>query len=965
MAPAPSTSASAKPSPSETGDAPPPARQSGGDLMADARVEDLEDEVRDGPAANWEVAYVWSFVERFTALVDWKDANPDMPNVMAFEQALLDSSPAPVGGPRTSSRVKAKPITAVAHRAALASGGKKNGRAASPASSLSSLEDDEPDAEETAAVLAATSEPIDPVPPVFPAETPVPEASQLLRDIFDVFQSNLKGIKELNDYHGKKTWFHFLINFVSNRFTHDPVYRNGFRWETNLLRTKGLKPGQETEKKFWMLRWEDKIHLMRILVDFQLINAAPVRDLIKDNYDLGNQRIAKRDPDSNGLVVLPAGRTSTHLTLYHLDSSPRLYASCDPYKDNSAWICVCSTLKGYKAFLKTLAEPSKADKKAQALRGPFAKAAAGKKLKGKEVKEDKKAEERVTRARLEADLEEILEYEEAMEALEQRKARAAERAATRDARVARTLQRLSYTGTSTRSSRLRARGDTSRVTYGEDDAEDGGDAEGDDYEEDEPQQGRRKRRRANAAGDEASEAGDGESVGGSSRRSSVRPSIPGERRSNRLQLRDQQDDEEDGTPAAAMEEGGAEEGANGAKEEDAEQADGAAPNTVPATPAEGDAAEEKPDVAAPVANGDGEDAKPMEVDDGVSLLLWLEHFGIRQAGKELAEEKLSVRLQTLRVYTRPGHLPGTGAVRRVGFPERVTVKFEKNGQHNHADFDVVEMIPSLVFDYPQSTWLEEIRELRGRPLPLPLSILSRPLILLRIFDLLLAVPFRRGMTPSAEQVVAQHLTTLPLTTRAPDAPVPLAILLRDLRVLFECDEEIERRYENPHAGVAHERISTLDTVRKRAAREEAAREGEWFLDDGEWELAARDARECMEFTMWITRVRAEGVKMTLFLEEPEVARAHARMEHGWAREERLAGFERMVGGSAEEEEAAAIEQLARRNVRVWRKALGWFHHFLETAVEGHAAVPAQALTSHSLGKHAPALAFQPQPRRRM
>lgn len=34
---------------------------------------------------------------------------------------------------------------------------------------------------------------------------------------------------------------------------------NGFRWEGNLLRTRGLKPGQEQEKMFWLLRWEDKV----------------------------------------------------------------------------------------------------------------------------------------------------------------------------------------------------------------------------------------------------------------------------------------------------------------------------------------------------------------------------------------------------------------------------------------------------------------------------------------------------------------------------------------------------------------------------------------------------------------------------------------------------------------------------------------------------------------------------------
>jgi hypothetical protein len=130
----------------------------------------------------------------------------------------------------------------------------------------------------------------------------------------------------------------------------------------------------------------------------------------------GNQRIAKRDPDSNGLVVLPIGRTLSHVTLYHIDSSPRIYASGDPYTDNAPWIAVSSTLAGYKAFLKTLSQPTKADRKMQALRGPFAKAAhlVGRKVKGKGApeKEDKKREERITRARLEADLPEILEYQE-------------------------------------------------------------------------------------------------------------------------------------------------------------------------------------------------------------------------------------------------------------------------------------------------------------------------------------------------------------------------------------------------------------------------------------------------------------------------------------------------------------------------------------------------------------------------
>ncbi|GAA5906087.1 hypothetical protein JCM8208_006338 [Rhodotorula glutinis] len=647
MAPAPAASASARASAASSKNARASNAPNGSDLMEDASVEDLEDEVREGPAANWEVAYVWAFVEHYTNHVDWREPNPSLPNVMTFEQALLDCSPPSTSSTRTSSRTKPKPLSAVAQRAALANGGRKNGRAASPVDSLSSLEDDEVDPDEAAAVQAAVAEPIDPVPPVLAADAPVPEASPLIRSLCELFQDNLKPIKELTDYHGKKTWFHFIINFVSNRFNSDPYYHGGFRWETNLLRTKGRKPGQETEQKFWMLRWEDKIHLMRIMVDYQLVNAPPVREIIKENYDIGNQRIAKRDPESNGLVVLPAGRTSTGLTLYHLDASPRLYASCDPFEADSAWLCLSSTLKGYKAFVKTLAAPTKADKKAQALRGPFAKAAAqaaqaaaaagdsSKKGKGVEEQEDLKGEERVTRARLEADLVDMMEYEAAMEAIEQRKSRAAERLATRDARVARTLQRLSYQGTSTRSSRLRARGDNSRVHYddpGEFDgetaaSENGG---GDDY--DDEQQGRRKRRRTGPSGAEVdgSEAGDdAASVGGSSRRSSVRPVVPGERRSNRVRLRDQQDDDgssakgDDTADVTMVDEAASASAAvgNGVKGEEGGEGEGegAAPSTVPATPAEGDApVEAKPEGV----NGDGEAAsghggdehKPMEVD---------------------------------------------------------------------------------------------------------------------------------------------------------------------------------------------------------------------------------------------------------------------------------------------------------------------------------------------------------------
>ena len=161
----------------------------------------------------------------------------------------------------------------------------------------------------------------------------------------------------------------------------------------------------------------------------------------------GHQRNTRRDPSENYLVLPPAGRTSTYVTLFHLDSSPRLYACGNLYKSDSPWIAVSSTLKGYKAFVKTLAEPTRVERKAAGLPsgaeaealleeerekqraaaraaaakknkkgGPLAKASGRGKGKGTvevevEVGEDRMSEERMTRARLEEDLKDMAVYE--------------------------------------------------------------------------------------------------------------------------------------------------------------------------------------------------------------------------------------------------------------------------------------------------------------------------------------------------------------------------------------------------------------------------------------------------------------------------------------------------------------------------------------------------------------------------
>ncbi|GAA6039693.1 hypothetical protein JCM8097_001356 [Rhodosporidiobolus ruineniae] len=635
-----------------------------------------EPEVSTGPGADWELAYVYAFLLKFTDLID--PDHQDFHSVMALEQALLDCSPAypeqfsapPLETPLSSLPAPTKKDLAMGKKPAAPKKDARKDRDHSPASSLSSLTASE-DAHDpanghghghngvydftdpfelvnaSAPVFRATAEPVDPFPPVRDPEnpTPVPEHSEAIKTVMTTLIEILSQLKELTDYHGKKTWFHFLINFVTNRI--QTWGFGGFRWQGNLLRTRGLKPGQENEQNFWLLRWEDKVHLMRQMVDYILTNT-DIRNRVKSDYDLGNQRIAKRDPSSNPLVILPLGRTSSLLTIYHLDTSPRLYASGSPYKADAPWVVVASTLAGYEAFIESLAEPSKADRKKVALKGPFAKAAAtagpfaaagGKgKGKGKGMQledEDGKEEERVLRARLEARLEDVRAWEESQEALRQRAERAAERAAQRDARTARHLAGLLSTGgATTRASRLRSRGGAEQGNGRPDYDERDDDA-------DEEAGGRRKRRRvgdedyafgldAEGADDSraASEAGESTASGGRRRGGGrqLPPAIPGERRSGRLQMK-----EEGGsaapTPAAEDEEDDEEEEVE-AKEE---EANGVKEETVQETPAaalevSGTGEQPEPVIDAeaqlapsiPVPAADIEE-KPMEVDvDGAN-----------------------------------------------------------------------------------------------------------------------------------------------------------------------------------------------------------------------------------------------------------------------------------------------------------------------------------------------------------
>ncbi|GAA6014445.1 hypothetical protein JCM11491_007056 [Sporobolomyces phaffii] len=502
-----------------------------------------EDEVGDGPEGNWEVAYVYAFIDRFTDLRKVEYGSP-IKSVFDLEQALIASSP--------PSKIQRKAALAAGTNNGTnngtndASNGNGQARHHSSASSLSSLSDDE----EAAPAAPMPANPTIPVnPPILPTDAPVPPSSDTLVAIIECFKSNLASVAEMNDYHGRKTWLTWLINFVGKRLA--DKFFGGFRWPSNYLRTRGLKPGQEEEKMFWLLRWEDKIHLFRQMVDYQLTNSPIIREKVQQGYDLGHQRNALRTQNLNPLIVEPLGPTLSKRHVFHIDESARLYSSSSiPAKStntvppaNCGWAALTSTTPGYKAFLLSLPEPAPppGTKKAPAPAGQ-------KRTKGPKPgsKEDPKRAERLMRSKLEQGLEKLAKYDEAVAEIDVKERRVAARRADSDARLARTISRTVNSTSSTRSTRQKPKA----VSYANDGLGDDEEIdeleEDDELDEDDATMGRGKRRKTAAAGLANEDDWETSSVASGStsgRRASARsatrmaPLIPGERRSSRVQSR--------------------------------------------------------------------------------------------------------------------------------------------------------------------------------------------------------------------------------------------------------------------------------------------------------------------------------------------------------------------------------------------------------------------------------------------
>ncbi|KAK4704231.1 hypothetical protein P7C70_g1980, partial [Phenoliferia sp. Uapishka_3] len=495
--------------------------------------------------------YVYAFLLKFTELHSTTSQPTLLQNVKSLEDALVESSPPSSSALPTTRGIKPRTLPV--------SGG------SSPLSALSSSPSSLSSASRSpspAPIFRNPDHSFESSSTTLDLSPPIPETSELLIEIFKAFKANLP---EAPDSHQRKDWFGWLFRFVKNRMIEkeNGIVSLGLEWTVNLLKRPGTRALMDVEKEFWLLSWENKIHIMRVLVDYQLTYSHVIRSVIDECYDLGKQRIIKRSSDLNRLTIDPIGPyQKSRRTLWSLDNTARLYSSEGPHSRNPFWTTVAIDAVSYESLCCTLVEPKEEVVAEEPLAGPFKKAkvdAAKAKEKGKKERDgDEIKKEMATRKKLQETLPIIVAAEEraAQEIInaEIKRQKALDRAAGKDARVARQLSKIDYGMMHPRERRTRTAA-SRRVDYvydAEDDSDED-DEEEEDYDERDGKSETGSRRNGSGKGKRSESAGtvEGEPSAKKARESAVVQEWRGERRSSRIQLKGD-DEEEGGNPEKEM-----------------------------------------------------------------------------------------------------------------------------------------------------------------------------------------------------------------------------------------------------------------------------------------------------------------------------------------------------------------------------------------------------------------------------
>ncbi|KAI9617121.1 hypothetical protein KEM48_004978 [Puccinia striiformis f. sp. tritici PST-130] len=102
--------------------------------------------------------------------------------------------------------------------------------------------------------------------------SPESDAREILTAILSTFHDNLKTANA-------SAWARWLKTYIEDLVKHElqqPMF-SILKWEENYLRTR--------ENGFWDLDWQEKVHLLRVLVDHQLTYSTKIKSIIDENYD--------------------------------------------------------------------------------------------------------------------------------------------------------------------------------------------------------------------------------------------------------------------------------------------------------------------------------------------------------------------------------------------------------------------------------------------------------------------------------------------------------------------------------------------------------------------------------------------------------------------------------------------------------------------------------------------------------
>ncbi|TNY22976.1 hypothetical protein DMC30DRAFT_390712 [Rhodotorula diobovata] len=286
--------------------------------------------------------------------------------------------------------------------------------------------------------------------------------------------------------------------------------------------------------------------------------------------------------------------------------------------------------------------------------------------------------------------------------------------------------------------------------------------------------------------------------------------------------------------------------------------------------------------------------------------------------------------------------------RMAGFPNRMAVDSPASRAHGGSRASDARTVFEVYEDEEHLTIRLRpfvVCEVGRTPSRFPILLLDRPVILLRILDQIIDTNVH---CTTHTDTPCRHVTCLIHEFLSnPFPPIlpydnPLPVLLRDLRILFEMDQEVaDRQRLRPSHRELSVALVTGDTPLD-VPPEDRGR----FLDPRAWQELAREAHGHESGPDWVDAVVGEeghgGSRrdlLRLILSTPAVAAAQAGVELRWEHPSSPLKTQ--------------VRDLTERNESAWRKALAWFEDFLRIAAP---SVPASPVSEEeSLAKRASAV----------